>query len=129
MRGPEVVLDSSALLAWYLREPGAANVAASLTGARISTVNLSEVMSRLAGLGVDEGPQRRLVRQLGLLVAPFNESQAYLAAQFRKLTREAGLSFGDRACLALASEIQGIALTADRQWTKVDVGVEVRLIR
>jgi PIN domain nuclease of toxin-antitoxin system len=125
----EIVLDSSALLAWYLREAGAETVAANLSGARMSAVNLSEVVTRLAGLGVGDGPQRRLARQLNLLVVPFGESQAYRAAQLRAPTREAGLSFGDRACLALASEIQGVVLTADRQWAQVDVGVEVRLIR
>jgi PIN domain nuclease of toxin-antitoxin system len=47
----------------------------------------------------------------------------------RQVSRRAGLSFGDRACLALAL-IHGLpVLTADRAWAKVDVGVEVRLIR
>jgi len=40
-----------------------------------------------------------------------------------------GLSLGDRACLALALREQAPVLTGDRAWSKVDVGVEVVLIR
>jgi PIN domain nuclease of toxin-antitoxin system len=37
---------------------------------------------------------------------------------------------GDRACLALAADIPGgVAVTADRAWTELDLDVPVRLIR
>ena len=46
-------------------------------------------------------------------------------------TRSAGLSLGDRLCLALAQRNGNGALTADRMWLKVAeaVGVVVELIR
>ena len=44
-------------------------------------------------------------------------------------TRKAGLSLADRACLALALDLGATAVTADRAWAKVDVGVEVKVIR
>jgi ribonuclease VapC len=46
-------------------------------------------------------------------------------------TRSAGLSLGDRACLALAVRLGTKALTADRSWSRIAraVGVEVELIR
>lgn len=46
-------------------------------------------------------------------------------------TRAAGLSLGDRACLALARRLGVPALTAERRWAEVAgvAGVEVRLIR
>jgi PIN domain nuclease of toxin-antitoxin system len=46
-------------------------------------------------------------------------------------TRAAGLSLGDRACLALARRLGVRALTAERRWADVArvAGVEVRLIR
>lgn len=46
-------------------------------------------------------------------------------------TRAAGLSLGDRACLALARRLGVTALTAERRWADVAgvAGVEVRLIR
>jgi PIN domain nuclease of toxin-antitoxin system len=40
-----------------------------------------------------------------------------------------GLSTGDRACLALALDERIPALTADRAWSKIDVGVEIRTLR
>ena len=58
-----------------------------------------------------------------------NKSQAYIAASLRPATRAKGLSLGDRACLALAIERGVPALTADRAWMELDVGVDVRLIR
>jgi PIN domain nuclease of toxin-antitoxin system len=76
-----------------------------------------------------EGPQRRVIRRFSLQVEAFSANQAYAVAQMRAPTRQAGLSLGDRACLALARELRCPALTADRQWAAIDVGVEIRLIR
>jgi len=42
---------------------------------------------------------------------------------------EAGLSLGDRACLALADAMGCPAVTADRAWSSIDIGVSVVLIR
>jgi PIN domain nuclease of toxin-antitoxin system len=41
----------------------------------------------------------------------------------------AGLSLGDRACLALASALGLPAITADRRWPSLALGVEVRVLR
>ena len=54
---------------------------------------------------------------------------AEIAAALWTLTRAAGLSFGDRSCLALASRLGVPVLTTDRAWAKVDVGVPIELIR
>jgi PIN domain nuclease of toxin-antitoxin system len=49
----------------------------------------------------------------------------------RPATRRAGLSLGERACLALAATLGLPAITADRGWQRVAdaVGVQVRPIR
>jgi ribonuclease VapC len=44
-------------------------------------------------------------------------------------TRQAGLSLGDRACLALALPFGRPAVTADRIWPNLGLGAEVVLIR
>jgi len=40
-----------------------------------------------------------------------------------------GLSLGDRACIALAEQTGGVAVTADRRWTDAALGIEIQLIR
>jgi ribonuclease VapC len=55
--------------------------------------------------------------------------QAYQVGLLRPLTRHAGLSLGDRACLALAKQLGLPALTTDRIWEHVAIGVPVQVIR
>lgn len=50
----EVVLDASAFLALLNAEPGAEKVAGVLSGAALSAVNLSEVVAKLAEVGMPE---------------------------------------------------------------------------
>lgn len=50
-------------------------------------------------------------------------------AEMLPLTRRAGLSFGDRACLALGRRLGKVVLTAERRWATVDVGIQVQLPR
>jgi PIN domain nuclease of toxin-antitoxin system len=59
----------------------------------------------------------------------FDGPMALRAGKLRAAARSRGLSLGDRACLALAQREGLPALTADRAWAGLDIGVEVRLIR
>lgn len=123
------ILDASALLALLGDEPGGALVAPLLDGAVISTVNWSEVLARYVDLGLDTAGREGEIESLGVSLAPFTSRQAEIAAGLLPLTRKAGLSLGDRACLALALDLGGQPVTADRAWGRVDVGVAVTLIR
>lgn len=129
------VLDASALLAHLRDEPGADVVAEAIAGgAVISTVNLAEVFSRVADRGEDPAKLAAELTQSGLLdgaitVEPFTAADAIDAGRLRPLTRDAGLSLGDRACLALARRLDAPALTADTEWQGVAHGVELRQIR
>jgi ribonuclease VapC len=51
------------------------------------------------------------------------------AGALRVGTKKAGLSLGDRACIALAKELGLPAMTADKAWTRAASGVEVVLLR
>lgn len=124
-----IVLDASALLAVLLREPGASAIEAATVGAVISAVNLSEVVAKLVELGYAEARLRAHVERMAIRVDPFGADDAYLAGQLRPATRRAGLSLADRACIALARRLGLPALTADRTWAKVDLGIEVRVFR
>lgn len=129
------VLDASALLAYLRDEPGAEAVADAVAGgAAISTMNLGEVFSRVADRGADPSRVARQMTERGLLdgaiaVEPFTSADAIEVGRLRPLTREHGLSLGDRACLALAQRLELPAVTADRAWSKLDLEIELRHIR
>ena len=127
----DFVLDASALLCLLNGEPGAERVAEALPRSAVSAVNLSEVASKLADMG---GAQDRIeiaLRALHLRVVPFDEAQAMGAGALRPRTKRLGLSFGDRACLALARQLSATALTADRVWADLadEVGAQVEVLR
>jgi ribonuclease VapC len=130
-----LVLDASALLAYLREEPGADVVAEAIAGGVvISTVNLAEVFSRSADRGADPAKLAAKLTQNGLLdgaitVEPFTATDAIDVAHLRPLTRDAGLSLGDRACLALARRLGAPVLTADTAWQGAAHGAELRPIR
>jgi len=123
------VLDASALLALLYDEPGGQQVAREIDGALISAVNWTEVLQRAGQDGVGGDGLLAGVEALGLTVESYDAEHAELVAGLRATTRRAGLSLADRACLALAQQRDLTVLTADRAWRKLDLPVEVRLIR
>lgn len=127
----EVTLDASALLAVFNGEPGSERVAAFLTGGEctMSTVNLSEVVTKLVERGVTLDEAQRAITAARLTFHPFDEAAAFEAASLRMLTRPAGLSFGDRACVALAARLGAVVVTTDRSWVTAGLPVEVILAR
>ena len=92
-------------------------------------MNLAEVATILADHNVSEAAIRSTLEELPVAIAPFDADLAFACAALRSPTRHLGLSLGDRACLALARRVGAPALTADRAWADLDVGVEIRLIR
>jgi ribonuclease VapC len=131
----QAVLDASALLAYLREEPGAAVVADAIAeGAAISTVNLAEVLSRVADRGGDPVQLCEELVARGLLegaiaIEPFLTADVTEVARLRLATRGEGLSLGDRACLALALRLEVPAFTADTAWQDLRTGVELRQIR
>lgn len=124
-----MVLDSSAILAIVFGERGEERVLELVAGALVSAVNLSEAAAKMNEQGFEPEHAEGLLGALGMGVAAFDERDAYEAGRLRVATRRAGLSFGDRACLALALREALPVATADRAWTGLDLGVKVELIR
>jgi ribonuclease VapC len=124
-----VVLDASAVLAWLYDEPGADVVDGLLAGAVLSTVNLAEVWQKLDDRGADADRAAARLRLLGVRTEPFSDEDARLTGSLWRIGRSAGLSLGDRCCLALATRLGGVALTADRSWAEVSPAVPVQLVR
>lgn len=126
-----VVLDASALLALLRQEPGGDIVADCMADAAISAANLAEVITFYARRGNGREIIEETIVESGALPVPIDEDLAYEAGMLFPLTAAAGLSLGDRFCLALARRLQCEVLTADRAWKSVAAraNVSVRLIR
>jgi ribonuclease VapC len=125
----EIVADASAILAAVKNEPFGEVDPRELVGVAISAVNLCEVLAKLHDDGLSEAQADAAVSAMDLRVVAFDERQARAAARLRSLTRRAGLSLGDRACLALGLRLGRPVITADRTWASLNLGVEVVLIR
>jgi PIN domain nuclease of toxin-antitoxin system len=119
------VLDSSALLAYLLGEDVADAVEAALEGAAVcGTANWAEVAQKVLAAGRDWDLARALLLSFDLALEPVTEDDAERAA--RRWRRGAGLSLGDRLCLALAERLDLAAWTADTTWGSGD---RIRQIR
>ena len=125
------VLDASALLALLKAEPGGEQVAEVLADSRMSAVNHAEVVSKLVYSGMPLSEVEATLATFPLEVVPADLAIATLAGSLRAATAKAGLSLGDRFCLAQALTDGLPAWTADRSWADIaaKVGVEVVLIR
>lgn len=124
------VLDASALLAYVLDEAGAEVVQDALEEeSSIGTVNLAEVLTKLSDVGQDPSSAMDRLGVLPIDVVVFDEDLAVETARLRPLTSAAGLSLGDRACLALARRLGRRVLTADAAWVGLVPDVDVEVIR
>jgi PIN domain nuclease of toxin-antitoxin system len=125
----KVVLDASALLALLNEEDGAEKVGNYLGYAEISAVNLSEVIAKLNEYGVPDETILTIINELGIECIPFDRDNAFKSGFLRKKTKSKNISFGDRACLALAL-LEGLpVITCDKAWESLDLPVEIRIIR
>lgn len=124
-----IVLDSSAVLAWVYQEQGHDVVDGHLDAgqARISAVNWSETLQKIAQAGGDAERLGDMLQGLGLEIVPFDADQARIAARLFPQARSHGLSLGDRACLALARHLAPHVLTADPAWKELPATLEVEI--
>jgi ribonuclease VapC len=125
----DIVADASAILAALKNEPFGTVDPRRLVGATVGAVNICEVLSKLHDDGLNDAQADAAVSAMDLRVVPFDSPQARIAARLRSITTHAGLSLGDRACLALGDSLGYLVVTADRVWASLDVGVEIVIIR
>lgn len=123
-----VVLDASALIAMLKGEKGSTKVAGVIAGARVSSVNYAEVVSHFIHAGMPAHEVDAMLQPLPMDVVAADPALATLAGRLRAVTAEAGLSLGDRFCLALAQRDGLPAWTSDQNWKKVADAAGVKIV-
>jgi PIN domain nuclease of toxin-antitoxin system len=125
----QTVLDTSALLAFFLEERGLERVALALDDqVAVSAVIVSEFADHLLKVGYTLPTARFTVETLKLNVVPFDSDSAFDCAELRSVARKYGLGIADTACIALGRVLGATVLTADRSFAKLPLDVEVELI-
>jgi PIN domain nuclease of toxin-antitoxin system len=118
-----------------LREPGGQRVDALLDDVEmglpvqvaISFVNWCEILTRMQRENPATTGAQLSALLSGVELVPFGQVAAEHASDYALASRS--LSFGDRACLALAKIKSATAWTADRHWTQCKLDVPIELIR
>jgi PIN domain nuclease of toxin-antitoxin system len=124
-----IVLDSSALMAFLLREPGHDVVATSVAEAIVSTVSLSEVLARMSRERIASRQLLPRLTETGMSIVDFDQDHALIASELRESARKLGMGLADCCCLALAIVRRAPVLTADRAWLQLGLKLDIRLIR
>lgn len=124
-----VLADTSAVLAYLLREPAGEVVREQLNCIALSPVNITEVVSVLTRRNVTPTWIRDSFLNVFDRRIDFTLDIAILAGELILPTQGLGLSLGDRACLATALHQGCPVLTADRAWQKLSLELDIRLIR
>ena len=125
-----ILLDASAILGYLNDEPGKETIETLLLqgDACISVVNVAEVITKLCDWGMSAEEGQAIMDKLALHIEPFTPDIARETARLRPLTRELGLSLGDRACLATASVCRYSVVTGDRPWLKLATTLALDII-
>ena len=126
------------MLAYVRDEPGAEVVQLALArSAAINLVNWAEVLTVIIRRGgVVPEFQRRLMAAgiLGpdglLTMVGITAEDAQLTAELYPISSGAGLSLGDRMCMATGIRLHLSVFTAERAWLGRSIpGLDIRLIR
>jgi ribonuclease VapC len=125
----QYVLDSSTLIVLVRGEPGSETVRAAMGASVVGAVNLTETMAKLIRAGSEPRLVERYLRGLQLEIVPWDEELAWESRALCSPAWTQGISFADRACLALARHLRLAAITSDAAWKKLDIGVRVVLLR
>ena len=123
-----VVLDASAILALLKGERGASKVAGVIADASVCAINQAEVISHFVHLGAPLDDVRAMLDALPYSVVSADDGLAWEAGRLLALTASAGLSLGDRFCLALSKRLGVPAYTADKAWKDIASATEAKVL-
>lgn len=119
------LFDASVLLCFLQAEQGSDVVERALiAGGACSAANWSEVAQKVLAHQRDWGLARGLLLSYDLLVEPVLLADAERAAALWR--PGAGLSLGDRLCMATAERLGAVVWTADASWGSTGAIRQVR---
>jgi len=125
----KLVFDASTILAVVFGEKGAGAVIDVARDGVVSSVNVTEILSKAIDNGFPPEEVLDQILRLGIEIVSFEVAHAKIAADLRPITRGKSISLADHACIALAIDRGLPIFTGDRAWTELGLDVEIRLIR
>lgn len=126
----KAVLDASATIAYILRETPWEKVQPFLGDAFMSTVNASEVISDLLNRNWSLEFSLETLTGLDITIVPHDFAQAVKVAEIKKqLPRKTAISRADCACFALAEILDLPILTTDKNWTTLNLQLDIQQLR
>jgi PIN domain nuclease of toxin-antitoxin system len=125
-----ILFDTSAVLALINNEYGKESAEKFLGSISISSVNLSELYSKLMDYGINEEEIKEITVSVINKVIDFDKDLSLEAARLRSITKSKGLSLGDRACIATGIKYNLEIYTADKAWLDCSITkAKINLIR
>ncbi|MGE4404316.1 type II toxin-antitoxin system VapC family toxin [Pseudomonas sp.] len=125
----DALLDTSVLIAFAMGEVHQVDEDALLSGAAVSAVNLAEFRSVLLHKRVDVADIDATVRDFNLKVLPFGAAEANIAGELIPAARPLNIGLGDCACIATGIATGLPVWTGDRDWLRLNLDLEIKLIR
>ena len=130
MSDPEYLLDTSALMALLLNEPGADLVSEILDGSSIHAVNLAEIVRKLVSAGFPIDALTERLSDLNLeVIEKFSTEQAHAMGRIAVEAKRLGLSLGDCVCLTVAEWLGMVAVTTEQRWSELGRDIKILQIR
>jgi PIN domain nuclease of toxin-antitoxin system len=124
-----VVPYASAVPALLRAEPGSGAFGPVAGDAAAGAAGLAEAAERPADRGGEADAAREVIARPRSAILAVEAGETLCPSLLRGVTREAGLSPGDRPCLAAARAGQGRGPTADHSRADLDVGVRIEVNR
>ena len=124
-----VILDASALLVLLKNEPGADIIEPLLGRIVMSSISVSEVAESLLNSEMTLQECQEAILPFISTIVPFDEEQAFLAAELKKQIKDYDLSLADRACLALGQTMKLPLYISNKEWKNLQLDeIDIKLI-
>jgi PIN domain nuclease of toxin-antitoxin system len=123
------LLNPSVLIAFAIGELHQVDEDALLSDAAVSAVNLAEFRSVLLHKEVEAEDIGATIRDFNLKVLPFGQAEAAIPGDPIPRSRPLSIGLGDCACIVTGMANNIPVWTGDRDWLKLGLDTEIKLIR